>query len=240
MTLHSAADLPNADFSLAGGKSDPYVVLKLGGVKHRSPCIKNSLDPVWSPPEHYVFEVADPASAVLNVELYDLDTLNPDDLLASLVLPVAKFADELDVSTLENYPLSLAPEFAGRKNRSTLQLEICLKSIDDQEKRLFVWENESWSMGSGWKPTNTKERQHWSTYDESATSKQFSEVAPRGPANMTGTGWEYCSSRGDGQGWLYSRTFTGPWTPTKPSFCFARRRLWENTFRREDNKGAAY
>ncbi|KAG7402032.1 hypothetical protein PHYBOEH_007246 [Phytophthora boehmeriae] len=237
VTLHSAADLPSSDFN---GKSDPFVIFKLGSAKHRSPCIKNDLNPVWSPPEQYVFEVPDAASAVLNVEIYDLDTLNPDDLLATLVVPVAKFADEMDVSTLENYPLSVASEFSSQKRSSTLQLEVCLKQVDDQEKRLFVWENESWSMGSGWKPPNTKERQQWSSYDDSATSKTFSEVAPCGPANMTGTGWQYCSSRGDAQGWSYARTFAGPWTPTKPSFCFARRRMWENTFRREDVKGDAF
>ncbi|KAF4325493.1 hypothetical protein BBO99_00000302 [Phytophthora kernoviae] len=173
VTLHSAADLPSSDFSIVGGKSDPYVIFKLGSTKHRSPCIKNNLNPVWSPPEEYVFEVPDAASAVLNVEVYDLDTLNPDDLLATLVVPVAKFADEMDVSTLENYPLSVDSEFSSQKRHSTLHLEVCLKQMDDQEKRLFVWENESWSMGSGWKPTNTKERHQWSSYDDSATSKTF-------------------------------------------------------------------
>ncbi|KAE8905971.1 hypothetical protein PF005_g5136 [Phytophthora fragariae] len=240
VTLRSAADLPSSDFSLVGGKSDPYVILKLNGVKHRSPCLKNTLHPVWDPPECYVFPVSDASSAVLNVEVYDMDTLNPDDLLGTLVVPVAKLADEMDVSTLENFPLSVASEFAGQKRNSTLQLELCLKSVDDQERRAYVWENESWAMGSGWKPTNTKERKQWSSYDDSATSATFSDVAPRAPANMTGSGWQCCSGRGDGQGWSYARTFAGPWTPTKPSFSFARRRMWENTFKRDSDSGAAF
>ncbi|GMF11776.1 unnamed protein product [Phytophthora lilii] len=240
VTLRSAADLPSSDFSLAGGKSDPYVIFKLDGVKHRSPCLKNTLNPVWDPPERYVFPVPDAASAVLNVEVYDMDTLNPDDLLGTLVVPVAKFADEMDVSTLENYPLSVASEFKGQKRNSTLQLEMCLKPVDDQEKRFFVWENESWSMGNGWKPTNTKERRQWSSYDDSMTSATFSEVAPRAPANMTGSGWQYCSSRGNAQGWSYAKTFAGPWTPNKPAFSFVRRRMWENTFKRDSDSGAAF
>jgi hypothetical protein len=241
VTLRGATDLPSSDFSLAGGKSDPYVIFKLGGTKHRSPCLKNTLNPVWDPPEHYVFPVADAASAVLNLEVYDMDTLNPDDLLATLVVPVAKFADEMDVSTLENYSLSVASEFDGQKLNSTLLLEVCLKQVDDQERRVYVWENESWSMGSGWKPSNTKERRQWSSYDEKATSATFSEVAPRAPANMTGSGWESSTARGDSQGWSYAKTFAGPWTPNKPAFSFVRRRLWENTFKRDSgSSGAAY
>ncbi|KAG6619404.1 putative C2 domain-containing protein [Phytophthora cinnamomi] len=138
VTLRSAADLPSSDFSLVGGKSDPYVVFKLNGAKHRSACLKNTLNPVWDPPERFVFEVPDAASAVLNVEVFDHDSLNPDDLLGTLVVPVAKFADEMDVATLENYPLSVASEFDGQKRSSTLQLELCLKRVDDQEKRAFV------------------------------------------------------------------------------------------------------
>ncbi|RLN27050.1 hypothetical protein BBJ28_00008213 [Nothophytophthora sp. Chile5] len=240
VTLTSASDLAASDFSLAGGKSDPYVILKLGGTKHRSPCLKNTLNPTWNPPERYVFEVADVASAILDVEVYDMDTLNPDDLLGKLVVPVAKFADEMDVPTLENYSLSVPREFEGQKRNSTLQLEMCLKQVDDLEKRLFVWENESWSMGSGWKPTSNKERRQWSSHDEASTSDQFSDVAPPAPAGMTGSGWEFCSSRGDAHGWSYAKTFAGPWTPTKPAFSFVRRRLWENTYHREDASGAAF
>ncbi|KAF1775875.1 WD40 repeat, conserved site [Phytophthora cactorum] len=105
-----------------------------------------------------------------------MDTLNPDDLLGTLVVPVAKFADEMEVSTLENYPLSVASEFSSQKRNSTLLLEMCLKKVDDQERRVFVWENESWSMGNGWKPTNNSERRQWSSYDDSATSATFSET----------------------------------------------------------------
>ncbi|CAH0487814.1 unnamed protein product [Peronospora farinosa] len=229
--LRSATDLPSSDSCFVGGKSDPYVIFKLNGTTHRSLCIKNELNPVWDPPEHYVFPVTDASSSVLTVEVFDMDTMNADDLLGILKVPVAKFADEMEVSTLENYPLSLESEFAGQKRNSTLLLEICLKQVDDQ--RVYMWENESWSIGSGWKPTNSSDRRQWSSYDDSATSSMFIEVAPRAPANMTDAGWQYCSTRGDEQGWSYAKTFGGPWTPKKPVFSFVRRRLWENTFERE-------
>ncbi|CEG43687.1 Ca2-dependent lipid-binding protein CLB1/vesicle protein vp115/Granuphilin A, contains C2 domain [Plasmopara halstedii] len=231
VTLRSASDLPSGDFSFVGGKSDPYVTFSVNDTKYRSPCLKNTLDPVWDPPEHYVFPVADALSAVLSVKVYDMDTLNPDDLLGTLVVPVAKFADEMDVSTLEHYPLSLASEFTSQKRDSMLLLEICLKRLDDQERHLYVWENESWCINSGWKSTNDSERQQWSSYDDSATSAAFSEVAPRAPANMEGSGWQYCLNRGDVEGWLYAKTFAGPWTPNKLTFSLVRRRLWENTFK---------
>ncbi|CAI5740288.1 unnamed protein product [Peronospora destructor] len=97
-----------------------------------------------------------------------MDTINPDDLLGIINVAVAKFADEMEVSTLKNYPLSLESEFAGQKRNSTLLLEICLKQVDDQ--RVYMWEHESRSIGSGWKPTNSSEQRQWSLYDESATS----------------------------------------------------------------------
>ncbi|CAI5730592.1 unnamed protein product [Peronospora destructor] len=182
-------------------------------------------------PEHYVFPITDASNSVLTVEVFDMDTINPDDLLGIINVAVAKFADEMEVSTLENYPLSLESEFAGQKRNSTLLLEICLKQVDDQ--RVYMWENESWSIGSEWKPTNSSERRQLSSYDDSATSAMFVEVEPRAPANMTDTSWQYCSNRGDEQGWRTAKTFAGPWTPTKPAFSFVRRRLWENRFKRE-------
>ncbi|CAI5746547.1 unnamed protein product [Peronospora destructor] len=109
------------------------------------------------------------SSTVLRTAVFDMDTMNPDDLLGILKVAMAKFADEI-----------------------TLLLEICLKQVDNQ--RVYMWEIESWSIGSGWKPAN-------SSYDDSATSTMFVKVAPRAPANMTHAGWQYCSNRGDEQDW---------------------------------------
>ncbi|CAI5717272.1 unnamed protein product [Peronospora destructor] len=68
---------------------------------------------LWDPPEHYVFPISDASNSVLTVEVFDMDTMNPDDLLGILKVAVAKFADEMEVSTLENYPLSLESESIG-------------------------------------------------------------------------------------------------------------------------------
>ncbi|KAE9036307.1 hypothetical protein PR001_g8892 [Phytophthora rubi] len=97
-----AADLPLSDFSVAGSKSNPYVSLKLNGTKPHRPSLNNILNPVRDPPEHYIFPVRDAASATLYV-VYEKDTLNPDDLVCVLESPVptCKFADEMDMSTLE-------------------------------------------------------------------------------------------------------------------------------------------
>ncbi|KAI9912278.1 hypothetical protein PsorP6_009107 [Peronosclerospora sorghi] len=234
VTLHSATDLPSSDYSIVGGKSDPYVTFKLDGVEHRSSCAKNTLNPVWDPPEHFIFPVSDIVRSVLCVKVYDRDMLNPDDLLGSVVIPAAKFADEMDVSTLENYALSLESEFSNQERNSTLLLEIFLKR-EDQEKTEYVWENESWSMGNGWLPSNSSERRQWSSYDNSITSTTFSDVAPSVPSNMTDSGWQFALNHGGEEGWSYANSFAGPWTPTKTALSVVRRRLWENTFTRKSD-----
>lgn len=225
-----AADLAASDFSFAGGKSDPYVILDLGRQSHRTRCIKNELNPVWDPPERCVFEVDDPQRAVLKARVYDLDAFNPDDLLGELVIPVAKF--DMDVPMLENYALSVPAEFNSQKVSSTLQLEICLTRFDDDEKVFYVWEHESWTPGRGWNPTSNADRKQFSSYDEKTTSATFNEVAPRIPQHMEASGWEYTSKQGDANGWQYARTFAGPWSASKPPLSLVRRRLWENTARR--------
>lgn len=234
--ITSASDLAASDYSLVGGKSDPYVILELGGKTHRTRCIKDNLNPVWDPAEVCTFEVTDPQRAVLTAKVWDLDAFNPDDLIGELVLPVAKF--DLEVPVVENYPLSVPSEFDSQKVNSTLQLEICLSQFDDEEKKFYVWEYESWSPGRGWNPTSTAERKQFASYDETSTSSAFNEVAPRIPSHLEASGWAFTSKQGDAQGWQYARTFAGPWSASKPPLCFVRRRLWENTARRvgADNK----
>ncbi|KAE9043985.1 hypothetical protein PR001_g3268 [Phytophthora rubi] len=81
LILRSAADLPFSDFSVACCKSDPYVSLKCNSAKPRRPCLKNTFNTVRDPPEHYISPVRDATSATLSVEVYELDALNPDDLV---------------------------------------------------------------------------------------------------------------------------------------------------------------
>ncbi|KAG6611582.1 putative C2 domain-containing protein [Phytophthora cinnamomi] len=235
VTLFSAEDLPASDSILVGGKSDPYVVFKVGKTEHRSLCHKRNLNPEWSPPERYTFHVENPTTAVLSIKIFDMDFLMRDDLLGTIVLPVAKFEDSMGVSTLEYYPVSVPNAFSKQNCQSTLKLEICLKSTrdDDVEKRLHVWENQSRSFRSGWQPATTSARQQWSSHDNSLTSSEFKNVVPTAPIGMTGSGWELCIAQGDGEGWLYAKSASGPWSSSSTTLTRVRRRLWENVYRLE-------
>ncbi|KAL3656754.1 hypothetical protein V7S43_018313 [Phytophthora oleae] len=52
---------------------------------------------------------------------------------------------------------------------------------------------------------------------------------------MKGSGWRYCVGRGDGEGWMYAKSFSGPWSPDVSAFSSVRRRLWENVYKLDEN-----
>lgn len=228
VTVRRASDLAASDFSFRGGKSDPYVLIDVDRQQRKSSCIKSELNPVWTPPERFHFDVDDVSRAIVHVKVFDYDALNQDDLLGAVVLPLAKFANMMGQSFVEVFALDVPAEFAKQKRRSTVELELCLKAQDDGERTLTMWENESWAVGKGWGPCDTKERQQWSSDDGAQTSAQFSDIAPPVPANLTGGGWEYCAQRGDAHGWVYAPSWSGPWSATKSRLSFVRRRQWEN------------
>ncbi|KAF1330885.1 C2 domain-containing protein, partial [Globisporangium splendens] len=228
VTLHRASDLAASDFSFTGGKSDPYVLVEVERQQEKSACIKSNLNPVWSPAERFRFEVEDVNRAVLGVKVFDYDALNQDDLLGSLVVPLSRFANMMDQSFIEVFTLDVPAEFAKQNRSSTIELEISLKSQDDGDVTFVIWENETWSIGSGWSAADSKDRQQWSTQDESKTSAHFNDVAPPIPPHLEGGGWEYCAKKGDSNGWVYATSWAGPWSSTKSRLHFVRRRLWEN------------
>ncbi|GMF41228.1 unnamed protein product [Phytophthora fragariaefolia] len=233
VTLFSAEDLPRSDSILLGGKSDPYVVFKVGSTEHRSLCHKSTLSPQWNPPECYTFHVENPTSAVLTIKIFDMEFIKRDELLGTLILPVAKFEDSMDVRHLENYRVAVSSAFSRQNRQSTLKLQLCLKATrdDDVELRQHVWENQSRFIRSGWKPTASSARQQWSAYDNSVTSTEFKNVAPIPPPEMTASGWQFCIARGDEEGWQYAINFSGPWSSNCSTFSLVRRRLWENIYR---------
>uniref|UniRef100_K3WHW5 C2 domain-containing protein n=1 Tax=Globisporangium ultimum (strain ATCC 200006 / CBS 805.95 / DAOM BR144) TaxID=431595 RepID=K3WHW5_GLOUD len=205
--LHRATDLAASDFSFMGGKSDPYVLVEVERQQEKSACIKSNLNPVWSPAERFRFDIEDVNRAVLGVKVFDYDALNQDDLLGSLVIPLSRFANMMDQSFLEVFALDVPAEFAKQDRPSTIELEICLKNEDDGDTTLTIWENETWSIGSGWSAADSKDRQQWSTHDESKSSAHFNDVAPLVPSHLEGGGWEYCAKKGDMNGWVYATSW---------------------------------
>ncbi|KAL3656755.1 hypothetical protein V7S43_018314 [Phytophthora oleae] len=129
VTLFSAADLPASHSILVGGKSDPYAIIKVGNTKFRSLCLKNNLNPQWNPPEQFVFPIEDVASAVLSVKVFDMGFIKRDDLFGELVLPVAKFADTIDLWQHEKHHLTVPKAFGKQHCQASVELEICLKHV---------------------------------------------------------------------------------------------------------------
>lgn len=228
VSVRRATDLAASDFSFRGAKSDPYVTVTVGGQEHKTDCIKNELNPVWRPPEQYRFDVDDLNHAILGVKVFDYDALNRDDLLGALVVPLSRFAHLTNQSFIEVFSLDVPAEFAKQDRRSTIELELCLKTADDGAQTLSLWENETWSIGKGWLACDASDRQQWSSEDDTRSSAHFNTVAPAVPPHLEGGGWEYSAQRGDAHGWVYAPSFSGPWTATKGRMSFVRRRLWEN------------
>lgn len=230
VTLIKATDLAAADSGFHGRSSDPYVTLQVGDECVRSSTFKNQLNPVWRPAERFEFEIYDIDAENLHIQVVDHDTMNSDDLIGSLSLPVARFMKHANNPVVETFPLIIPDELEHQHTDSTIELEVCLKVEDDGQKTLHIWENELWQGGS-WVPANNHERRHWSTFDQKVSSNTFEDVAPEVPDGLEGQGWAYSTRKGDEHGWMYASSFTGPWSSSKGSSAYARRRLWQNNCR---------
>jgi hypothetical protein len=229
VTLLQANNLPASDFQIGGGgKSDPYVKLQLGSQTFKSTCIQNALDPVWQPAQRYEFEVVHVQKDVLQISVFDQDTWNRDDLLGTVSVPVSRFESQSDQVVSETLALEVPSEYESQKCNATITLEFNLKLDESGPKTLRIWENEHYSPTQGWKPSDSSDRQQWSTFDESRTSAQFEDVAPDVPPNHEPKGWGYSTQRGDAQGWEYASSWTSTWSTTAGTMSFCRRRMWEN------------
>ena len=99
MILHvkamEATDIPSLDII---GKSDPYLLFKLNSTEKtwKTSHINNNHSPKWE--EEFDIPISSNADDILTVELWDKDTLTPDDLISSLVFlikyfPIGKVTD---------------------------------------------------------------------------------------------------------------------------------------------------
>lgn len=85
VTILEARDLPVADFGLAGGSSDPYVVVKIGTTKWTTSKRVKTLNPHWGKAHSMDFLVYH-MEQKLFVDVYDSDLLSKDDLLGYVSL----------------------------------------------------------------------------------------------------------------------------------------------------------
>jgi len=136
--LHGGKGLPAADFSvLRKASSDPYCVVSLDGQVHRTPTIKQSLEPVWDTPFSFQVGAFLPVSLLtllgerpqsdakpdllLSIDVFDEDSLSSDDLLGRVSLDITPFVaspDQWHQAALELEP----PE--GVQVRGTVLLAV--------------------------------------------------------------------------------------------------------------------
>ncbi|KAF1780809.1 hypothetical protein PC129_g8855 [Phytophthora cactorum] len=130
IVLFKCQDLAAADLDVVGGKSDPYVIFTLEGVTRKSSCIMNDLNPQWSPPEKFEFEVDEWENKFLIAQVFDYDRLSKDDLIGSAVIPLALYAGNRHCE-MYSYPLVLPDEVGGLgAPKSDLFLQISLTTSD--------------------------------------------------------------------------------------------------------------
>ena len=81
--LIGARDLEAMDL---GGSSDPYAILKLGNLQHKTTIIENNLNPVWN--EEFELPVENIHQPLL-IEVFDHDKIGSDDMIGMARVPIS-------------------------------------------------------------------------------------------------------------------------------------------------------
>eukprot|EP01115_Flamella_aegyptia_P005472 TRINITY_DN22_c1_g1_i3.p1 TRINITY_DN22_c1_g1~~TRINITY_DN22_c1_g1_i3.p1 ORF type:complete len:351 (+),score=103.71 TRINITY_DN22_c1_g1_i3:22-1074(+) len=109
----SAENLIAADFM---GKSDPYVVIKVGYVQVKSSCKKKTLNPTWN--EDLEMGIYDKhLQKDVRIEVFDKDTVS-DDSLGTAKIPFS--------SIPYDYPKELSVSLKNRKKKGILKISLWL------------------------------------------------------------------------------------------------------------------
>lgn len=234
VTLVRAADLAASDFGFMGigGKSDPYVVFKLGRVSQKSSVVPSSLNPRWEPAESFQFQVDRPKEKCLEVHVMDYDRFLKDDTIGVANIALAPFLEKKHAEVV-SYELEVPPDYDKQKRKSVLFLEIKLVPNEQVDQVLELWENQRYHIVKKWTTdthlANSSERKRWSSVtDSNISSDKFEEVAPKVPRHLKAEGWTLDVSQGDDNGWIYAPSFSGPWQKDPFTLAMVRRRKWIN------------
>ncbi|ETW00256.1 hypothetical protein H310_07643 [Aphanomyces invadans] len=222
-------DLVVADSVFMGGKSDPYVVFKVGDVKFRSTQIWGDLNPVWNDEVHE-FTLTEGAMYTKSLEIlvYDADKLGDDELIGSVKLPLMRFEQKLPSGTEEEFDLEIPPEFQaqGHSSKIYLKFELLTEEMEKASKEQLLWENERLAKGK-WDKANLTagERKGWSVGARSGVDR--AAMQPKIPKGMeTKLGWSLDLDHGGEDGWYYAKSFDGPWVNKPNGSSEVRRRMW--------------
>ncbi|OQR82839.1 C2 domain-containing protein [Achlya hypogyna] len=229
IVLEQANGLPKGDISMFGGTSDPYVVLSIADRRWQSPVCMKTCDPHWSNLECdfslTVSEVA--AKPILRVEVWDFDSVTPDDLLGTVEIDIS------DPALLgpNVFTLTPAPEFAHcPPGRIALDISVGTPSTT---YTVSVWENERWShTHREWSKDHlsSSDRPAWFAGPERG-GKDFKDAIPEVPEGYKTKGaWMFHPMAGTEEGWLYGHGFSGPWHQEKAIHHTVRTRQWLNEY----------
>ncbi|KAG7386022.1 hypothetical protein PHYPSEUDO_000877 [Phytophthora pseudosyringae] len=242
VTLVRAGDLAASDFGFMGlgGKSDPYVVLKLGRVSQKSSVVPSSLNPRWEPAESFQFQVDRPKEKCLEVHVMDYDRFVKDDCIGNANIALAPFLEKKQ-SEVVSYELEVPPDYDKQKRKSVLFLEIKVTPNDRVDQVLELWENQRYHIVKKWTTdthiSGSTERKRWSSVtDANISSNAFEEVAPKVPSHLKAEGWTLDVAQGDDNGWIYAPSFSGPWQKDPFTLAMVRRRKWINRCTAPDNQ----
>ncbi|KAF1330886.1 C2 domain-containing protein, partial [Globisporangium splendens] len=246
VTLTHATHLAKGDYI---GKSNPYVKFTLDEQSTRSSCRAATLDPVWDLPEHFGFKVLNPKEQCVRVDVYDHDLITLDDHLGSVSIPLKDFitedtskappgaaaTDRKELPPPKGYTLDVPPSLkTGEPNQ--VFLRITVTPLDLTEVRLEIWENECWSLASGWSLDVSifmfSHRARWSNEDGSHSAAKFEEIAAKPLLGFQSQSWNFHVGKGDRDGWIYASSFSEPWYAMSNPTMLVRRRRWENVCRR--------
>jgi hypothetical protein len=81
VTILHATNLLSAD---SNGKSDPYVVVKAGGMAQRTKHVLETLDPVWNKTMEFQGKLETFLARPLHLKLFDMDVFSADDPLGEV------------------------------------------------------------------------------------------------------------------------------------------------------------
>lgn len=121
VTVYKAEGLRSADWSLFGGKSDPYCIVNIPGKKHsawRTRVMFKELNPTWDEEEDVIgYEPGDP----LKFQVLDYDEKDDDDNLGQALLQSSDF-----------HPDGFEGEISLGEGTLHVRIDIAVQEIDEE------------------------------------------------------------------------------------------------------------
>ena len=99
--LKRGVGLKAADFN---GKSDPYVIVRTGGMEKKSKVIQKTLDPVWNESIEFYGDLNDFIATGLTLRVFDKDTFTRDDPLGDARVSLEEMRSKIFLDYMEKLP----------------------------------------------------------------------------------------------------------------------------------------